>query len=227
MPTPGWEQVDTVLLDLDGTLLDLAFDNRFWRERVPQRLAERRGTDFAAAWRSLVPMFEATRGTLDWYCLDYWSRELDLDLAAMTRAVRHEVSWLPQARDFLGRLRASGRRLVLVTNAHPHTLEVKDAHLGLRRHFDAVFCSHELGAAKEHHDFWSRLAAAEPLSRERVLFIDDSVPVLRAAQAWGVAQLWAVRRPDSREPCRQVAGFPSVESVRELVPAVRDRAAQD
>lgn len=221
-PAPRWGQVDTVLLDLDGTLLDLAFDNRFWRELVPQRLAERRGTDFAGAWRELVPMFEATHGTLDWYCLEYWSRELDLDLATLKRAVRHEIAWLPRARSFLERLRSSGRRIVLVTNSHPHTLEIKDAQLNLRRRFDAVYSSHELGAAKEHADFWSRLAGAETDVGERALLVDDSLPVLGAARRHGIGQLWAVRRPDSREPCRAVDGFPSVESVHELALGLAD-----
>jgi hypothetical protein len=37
-----WSQIDTVLFDLDGTLLDLAFDRRFWRQRVPEAWAQQR-----------------------------------------------------------------------------------------------------------------------------------------------------------------------------------------
>src|SRR5215831_5340508 len=36
---PAWDLIDTVLLDLDGTLLDLAFDNYFWREVIPAAYA--------------------------------------------------------------------------------------------------------------------------------------------------------------------------------------------
>lgn len=222
-PAPRWEQVDTVLLDLDGTLLDLAFDNRFWRELVPQRLAEARGTEVATAWRSLAPMLEATHGTLDWYCLEYWSRELGLDLATLKRAVRHDIAWLPGARDFLHRLRASGRRLVLTTNSHPHTLQIKDAQLNLCRCFDAVFLSHDFGVPKEHPDFWSRLAAAEAFRRDRALLVDDTLQVLRAGRGFGLEQVWAVRRPDSGAPCRQVSEFPSVEGVHELAHNLTDR----
>lgn len=31
----AWKEIDTVLLDMDGTLLDLNFDNHFWKEFVP------------------------------------------------------------------------------------------------------------------------------------------------------------------------------------------------
>ena len=30
----AWRDIDTVLLDMDGTLLDLHYDNHFWLEPV-------------------------------------------------------------------------------------------------------------------------------------------------------------------------------------------------
>ncbi|MCP4043692.1 MAG: haloacid dehalogenase, partial [Gammaproteobacteria bacterium] len=37
MPVINWNSIHTVLLDMDGTLLDLHFDNQFWLEHVPLR----------------------------------------------------------------------------------------------------------------------------------------------------------------------------------------------
>ncbi|HZF25545.1 MAG TPA: GMP/IMP nucleotidase [Steroidobacteraceae bacterium] len=225
MPTspsslPDWGRIDTVLLDMDGTILDLKFDNTFWRELVPARFAAVRGLEVEAAKAQLRPVFAAKQGTLDWYCIEYWSRELDLDLPQLKREAREQISWLPEAERFVRRVRALGKRLVLVTNAHTATLAIKEERLDFRGHFDAVYSSHRFGAPKESAPFWSALLAAEPFDRERTLFVDDSLPVLRAARDFGIAWIYAIARPDTGQPRREIAEFPAVNSIDELMPEV-------
>jgi putative hydrolase of the HAD superfamily len=215
-PHPDWSAIDTVLLDMDGTLLDLGYDKRFWGTHLPRRVAQSRGIAVEEALRLMRPIFDSTAGSLDWYCIDYWSRALDLDILALKRETRHEIDWLPEARDFLGRLRSAGKRVALVTDAHPGILAIKDAHLGVRRHFHAVYSSHEFGDPKENAAFWRRLAAREPFDPDRTLFADDNASVLAAAKAHGIRWLYAVRRPVNRAPARAANGFPGVESVLEL-----------
>ena len=38
-----WSGIDTILLDMDGTLLDLHYDNHFWQVYVPEKFAEKPG----------------------------------------------------------------------------------------------------------------------------------------------------------------------------------------
>lgn len=215
-PLP-WDEIDTVLLDMDGTLLDLRFDNWFWQEHVPGVYAAAHGLSAEAALKALMPRFEAARGRLDWYCIDYWSRELALDIPAIKRGVREQVAWIPGAEAFLLRLRALGKRRLLLTNAHPETLAIKDEHVDLVGHLDAVYSTHAFGAPKEDPAFWPRFAATAPFDPARTLFVDDSLPVLRAARDYGVAWLRAIRRPDSGRPARDTTGFVGVESVAELL----------
>ncbi len=214
--SPDWSAIDTVLLDMDGTLLDLGFDIRFWEETLPRRLGESRGVPVDEARRLMQPIFAATEGTLDWYCIDYWSRALSLDIASLKRSERQLIDWLPQSRAFLAQLRAAGRRIALVTNAHPEILAIKDAQLGIRRHFDAVYSSHRFGAPKESADFWPRLAEQERFDAGRTLYADDSPQVLRAAQAHGIRWIYAIRRPCRSGPARNGAEFPGVDHVHEL-----------
>ncbi|HTW73478.1 MAG TPA: GMP/IMP nucleotidase [Steroidobacteraceae bacterium] len=215
-PVP-WTRVDTVLLDLDGTLLDLAFDSRFWRESVPAAWGRARSIEPEQARELLAPRFRAREGTLEWYCIDYWSRELQLDIAALKRAEAHRIRWLPGAREFLGRVRALGKRLVLLTNAHPTTLAIKDARTQVISYFDAAFSSHRFGAPKEQARFWERLARAEAFNVQRSLFVDDSLPVLRAASAAGISTVYAVHRPDSSVQPRVQQEFAAVDAVGELL----------
>ena len=212
-----WYTLDTVLLDLDGTLLDLSFDNYFWRERVPAAWAAARGLSVEAARAELAPRFRACEGRLEWYCIEHWSRELELDIAALKRAETERIRWLPGARDFLRRVRTLGKRLVLLTNAHPTTLAIKDGCTQVISHFDAGFSSHALGAPKEDPRFWQELARAAPFNAARSLFVDDSLPVLRAARSAGIGRVVAVRRPDSSSAPRHQEEFLAVDAVAELL----------
>ena len=135
-----WHDIDSVFLDMDGTILDLHFDNHFWREHVPLRYAERHRLDVEAAKEDLFPKFRSKEGTMDWYCVEYWSRELDLDIVGLKEEIDHLIAVHHHAVDFLDFTRRSGKRTVLVTNAHSKSLALKMARTGLEQHFDALIC---------------------------------------------------------------------------------------
>ena len=214
-----WRDVEEVLLDMDGTLLDLAFDNHFWTRLLPQRFAAARGLTEAEALAELQPIFARTRGSLDWYCTDFWSRQTGLDVAALKREVAHEVRLLPETAAVLERLRAAGKRLWLVTNAHPATLAIKLERAPIRHFFERIVSSHALGAPKERRAFWEGLQARYPFARQAALFVDDSVPVLQAAHDFGIAHVVAAGWPDRSQTPRAHDGFPSVRTLDELLPA--------
>lgn len=206
-----------VLLDMDGTLLDLHFDNFFWLELVPRRYAQRHRLTLEAARASLTPRFAAKQGTLEWYCTDYWARELALDIAGLKREMREHVNFLPGAQEFLQALVDCGKRTVLVTNAHPDSLSMKSAQTSLHRYFETMVSSHSLGAPKEHDDFWTRLQAQLRYDPARTLFVDDSPAVLHAARRHGLRHIYTVLRPDTTRGLRECAEFPAVEAVLELL----------
>ncbi len=214
----SWPQINTVLLDMDGTLLDLHYDNHFWQVHVPQRYAEKHALSLDAARAQLFPRFRRAEGTLDWYCVDYWTRELGLDIALLKAEVDHLIAVHPHVIEFLRAVRAKGKRIVLVTNAHGKSLALKLERTQLGGHFDAVVCSHDLGMPKEHLGFWEKMQQVESFDKDRALLIDDSLPVLRSAHHYGIAQLLAIKNPDSRGPEKDAGEFRALGSFREIMP---------
>jgi 5'-nucleotidase len=214
---PPWKAIDTVLLDMDGTLLDLRFDNYFWLEFLPERYAERHGLTLDKARAVLSSMLAGKQGTLDWYCTDFWTRELSLDIAGMKREIREHVRFLPGAEAFLRALREKNVRVALVTNAHRDSLKVKATQTGVLDYFDVVFSSHSFGVPKEHPEFWRQLQAELQFDPARTLFVDDSLAVLTAAQRHGIAHVFAISKPDTTQGTREVQGFMSVEQVSHLL----------
>ena len=213
-----WSEINTVLLDMDGTLLDLHFDNHFWLEYMPQRFAEERGISLEDARQELLSRYKQVEGTMDWYCLDYWSDKLGMDVAALKEEVDHLIAVHPQVVEFLEGVRASGRRVVLVTNAHMKSLSLKMELTQLAGHFDSIICAHDIGIPKENPKFWNKLQAEEPFDREKTLLVDDSLAVLRSAQKYGMGKLLCVHRPDTKLPDKDVEEFDAIRSFADIMP---------
>jgi 5'-nucleotidase len=203
---------------MDGTLLDLNFDNHFWQTHVPLRYAEARGLSHEAAREELMGRYHARAGTLEWYSVDFWETELELDIMRLKEEVAHLIAVHPSVVEFLATLRFTGKRVVLVTNAHHKSVTLKMARTGLRPHFDAVITSHALGHAKEEAAFWRCLQECEPFDPERSVLVDDSLPVLDSARAYGIRHLVAIRRPDTQQPEKNTADYPAIASFAEIMP---------
>ncbi|MDO9162485.1 MAG: GMP/IMP nucleotidase [Methylococcaceae bacterium] len=212
-----WTKIDTVLLDMDGTLLDLNFDNHFWKEFVPLKFAEQQGISVDLAKQQLQPRFKSMEGKLEWYCLDYWSNALQLDIAGLKVEIAELIAVLPHVVEFLEKLRQSPRKVLLVTNAHQDSLGLKMEKTCLQPFFDDIISSHALGLPKEHPEFWPLLQQQIGFSKQSTLMIDDSLAVLHAARTFGLGYLCAVSKPDSKLPHRQIIEYPAIADFRELM----------
>jgi HAD superfamily hydrolase (TIGR01509 family) len=217
MPSLPWRDIDTVLLDMDGTLLDLHYDNHFWMEHLPQRYADLHGVSRAMAELEIKPLFEKNAGTLNWYCLDFWSAELKLSLRELKLETADLISLRPDAETFLAAIKQAGKRVIMITNAHRDSLSLKMERVQLSPYFERMISSHDYGYPKEHAQFWDALQADISFDPGRSLFIDDTLPILRSAQRFGIGHLLAVSEPDSRKGPKDTEEFAAVGDYRELL----------
>ncbi|MEQ9394226.1 GMP/IMP nucleotidase [Haliea sp.] len=221
-----WDSIDTVLLDMDGTLLDLHFDNYFWLDHLPRLYAEKHGIPAADATATLHGRFDGRQGTLDWYSLDYWSAQLDMDVPALKREIRHMVALRPFALEFLQQLHAGPCEVVLVTNAHRKTLDIKMSQVDITPWFDRLVVSHDLQAPKEDPAFWHALQHLHPFNPDRTLLIDDTESVLESARQYGIAHLLTLLQPDSQHQKRIDTRFPGIHHFDEIMPGTLPRTGE-
>ncbi len=213
-----WNEIHTVLLDMDGTLLDLYFDNYFWQHYVTERYAILRNTSYTDAEIFLKMRFAREQYTLNWYSVDYWSDELGLDIAAMKYEIRHLIRPRQATLAFLEALKRHHAQVLLVTNAHRKSLTLKMEETGLGEYFDALICSHELHRPKEDPLFWRHLAERHPFDPARTLLIDDSLNVLHSARQYGIHWLLSIAKPDSQGHERDTRPFAALHSFEDIMP---------
>ena len=204
------------MLDMDGTVLDLAFDNFMWLTHVPEQYAVRHAIDPDEARTRLYAKFREMQGSLEWYCLDHWSEYLDLDVAGLHREQNHRIGYLPGAEQFLQAVRQRDIRLLLVTNSHLDTLSIKDEVTGITQHFDGIYSSHSFGVPKERQAFWQQLREQENFDPETTLFIDDTATVLDSARDYGVSMLLEITHPDTSREARNSGNYSGIAGLREL-----------
>lgn len=225
-PEFDWNTIDTVLLDMDGTLLDLAFDSQFWLQDVPLALSQQRDIAFDEAQRVIHGEYLAVQHTMNWYCFDYWSQKLDMDIYQMTTDIGNKARLRDDTLPFLQHLRDSGRETILLTNAHPHSLSVKCQHTGLDQHLDLLLSTHTFGYPKEDQRLWSAVQERTGFDPQRTLFVDDGEPILNAAKTFGIRYCLGIENPDSTLADKAFTGHPSINDYHSLLPSIHPIAGR-
>jgi 5'-nucleotidase len=213
----NWQEIGTVLLDMDGTLLDKHFDDYFWEEHVPAVYARENKMDFWDAYDELMGRYKSKEGTLAWTDLDYWSNELGLQIAEMKSMMNHLIQVHPYVIDFLKFCREKNKKVYLVTNAHSKTLAIKMAKTEIESYFDAIVCSEEIGVAKEDAEFWERLEIKLKIDKNTCLLADDNEAVLASAEKYGIKKLIFVAKSSSTKPVVHSKKYPSIVFFKELM----------
>ncbi len=214
----NWNDIDTVLLDMDGTLLDRHFDDHFWLEHVPKRYANKHSIPLAEAKNILYHRFRSQENTLNWTDLDYWTAQLGLDIPLLKQEVDHLIAVHPFVVEFILFLKQHGKSIYLVTNAHSKTLALKLKKTRIGPYFNNIISAHELGLPKEDIAFWPALSSRIPYEPERTLLGEDSETNLSTAECFGIKHLIYVSRFSSKTTPRASERFTSIHYFSQLIP---------
>lgn len=214
----SWDQIDTVFLDMDGTLLDKHFDNYFWGQYVPEHYSLLKDISVEEARAELLERYRKVEDTLEWSDVNFWSGELGLDIPELKMRINHLIGVHPYVIEFLEFCLSGRKKLYLITNAHSRTLSIKLEKTAIGAWFDRIICAEDLGMAKENPEFWKRLEKVVDFDKTRTLLVDDTEKVLISADSYGMANLIFVAKPSSRQRVEYSARYPSIEYFKELIP---------
>ncbi|MGW8195051.1 MAG: HAD family hydrolase [Desulforhopalus sp.] len=212
-----WDDIDTIFLDMDGTLLDKYYDDYFWEQYLPEVYADKNNLAPDVARQLLLETYRSVENTLQWTDLDYWSACFGLDIAALKHEIRHLIAIHPHVIDFFDHLETKGKQMYLVTNAHPKALDIKMARIPIKQRFKRVICSQEVGIAKEQVEFWEKLQKLQPYDKQRTFLADDTEKVLCSAREYGIRHLVHIAKPSTRLPVRFSRHYPSIANFSALV----------
>ena len=100
-PAINWQDIDTVLLDIDGTLLDLHYDNFVWDQVVPEAYAQLKELPYAEAKEQLFAQMHQVLGSIEFYSFDFWQQQTGLDITDLHRQHSRLIGFRADAEAFL------------------------------------------------------------------------------------------------------------------------------
>ena len=212
-----WDSIDTVLLDMDGTLLDLHFDFYFWTVHLPTKYSQVHNLDLQEVSESIATRLTEKQGQLQWYCTDYWSDQFQINIIQAQEEVRQLIKERNQVIHFLQQLGNMHKQRILITNSDRPSIKLKFANSQIQPLLDQVISSHDYRVAKEHQKFWHHLQQNINFNPQTTLFIDDSEPVLDSAHQYGIKHLLSIEQPISSQLRETDSKYPMIDEFSVLI----------
>lgn len=181
-----WSEIDTVLLDMDGTLFDRHYEDYFWEVEIPKQYAIKTGMTFKEAKALVMELYFKQEKSLNWSNVEYWEKELGLELWNLRFQLKHLVKLHPHTLRFLRFLKKQNKKIYLVTASPQRDIEFKLGHSKIFEFFDGVCTAHEFNLPKQDILFWKKLQKKLKYSCNRTLFVDDKEDMINAAELSGI-----------------------------------------
>jgi putative hydrolase of the HAD superfamily len=178
-----------ILSDLDGVILDLAYDKKFWELWLPEQVTRQTNKSIEEAKAEIMTEIDIQRGTLNFYDLNYWDDLLNVDCMQIFQEKEERCSYLAGSYEALQRLSTLKNPKYILTNGDPRIQEYKAETQNFLEFFDSIFYSMHAGYPKESKEFWALARHNLNLEFEDAIFIDDDLKVVTAAANAGIKQV--------------------------------------
>lgn len=207
------------MFDMDGTLLDLAFDDFIWNHKLPQRHAQTHQCTLEKSQEILSAFYQEHKHTLSWYSSKYWSAKVGVDVLKLQYDFKNKIRPRLGCFELLDYLKENGYRCWLLTNADRPGLELKLENVNLGPYFEVIVSSQDIGYSKEFVEFWQILQQQHTFDPKHAVFVDDTVPVLQGAEKFGISQLICISQPSSELSAREMHDiqYPAINTLTELI----------
>ena len=206
-----------ILSDLDGVILDLSYDIKFWELWLPEHVADQNNQSIEEAQEKIQAEIDAQRGTLNFYDLNYWDDLLDVDCMQIIKAKEERCSYLEGSHEALQGLSILKNPKHILTNGDPRVQEYKAEIQDFLKFFDSIFYSMHAGYPKEQKEFWALARHNLNLDFEDAILIDDDFKVVTAAVKAGIKQVIWITPGKKRILQNGIGTFPSL---KDLVAAI-------
>lgn len=215
-------QKPILMFDMDGTLLDLAFDDLIWNTRLPERHAETHQCTLEESKEILHTFYQQHNHTLCWYSSKYWTEKVEVDVLKLQYDNQEKIAPRPGCFELLEQLKQHGYRCWLLTNADQASLQLKLENIDLSPYFEVMLSSEEIGYSKEFVEFWEILQQKHDFDPQYAMMIDDTEKVLQGAEKFGITQLITIVQPSSGRAARQAhdLNYPAIQNLTELLPLI-------
>ena len=206
-----------ILSDLDGVILDLSYDIKFWTDWLPNTLALETGKSSTEVKADIKSMMSDQEASLNWYDLNYWDELLGIDSLGIIKNQEERCSFLKGSEDALKKIASLSNPKYILTNGDPRLFDFKSESANFLEYFDSYICSMHLGYAKEQKEFWALAGQYLKVNMKNSIFIDDNFKVVTSAVNAGVGQVYWINPGRQKTLANGIITYPTLA---ELVDAI-------
>ncbi len=213
----NWNEINIVLLDMDGTLLDDHYERMFWDNMLPDMFAEKHKINIEDSKKELQKIYNKHIGTNKWGDIDFWEKELDMELWNIRYQISHLLKLHPHTINFLEFLKKQNKKVFMVTAAPMNDIDFKFKHTKLEKYFIKIYTEIDIGYSKHDIKFWEALKKLTTFDNDSTLLAEDNEGILKIAKIFGIKHLILKGKYNSKFPAKSSKEFLTVNHFDEII----------